>query len=155
MDGEMQQSRDFYSLAIDIFKTLRLKRVDRGENGKEYMNKKYGLYAKVQRNLGSNETEIERDGKCNTDENDQGTHTVCAQVTDEFLEYTNSQGNDLTTPRGGFPGLKEGDKWCLCALRWKQAHESGKAPLLDLNATNSKTLEYVDKETLKKYNIEN
>ena len=95
-----------------------------------------------------------RDGKCNTDENDKGTHTVCAKVTDEFLEYTNSQGNDLTTPRGGFPGLKEGDKWCLCAIRWKEAQEAGKAPLLDLNATNSKTLEYVDIETLKKYNIE-
>jgi len=94
-----------------------------------------------------------RDGKCNTDENDQGTHTVCAQVNDKFLEYTNSQGNDLTTPRDGFPGLKEDDKWCLCALRWKQAQEAGVAPLLDLNATNSKTLEYVDKETLKKYNI--
>lgn len=96
-----------------------------------------------------------RDGKCNTDENDKGTHTVCAEVTDEFLEYTNSQGNDLTTHRDGFPGLKEGDKWCLCAIRWKEAQEAGKAPLLDLNATNSKTLDYVDKEKLKKYNIEN
>lgn len=95
------------------------------------------------------------DGKCNTDENDQGTHTLCAQVTDEFLEYTNSQGNDLTTPRGGFPGLNSGDKWCLCAIRWKEAHEAGKAPLLDLNATNSKTLEYVDGEILEDYNIEN
>ena len=94
-----------------------------------------------------------RDGKCNTDENDKGTHTVCAEVTDEFLEYTNSQGNDLTTPRGGFPGLKEGDKWCLCALRWKEAQEAGKAPLLDLNATNSKTLDYIDAETLKNYEM--
>lgn len=96
-----------------------------------------------------------RDGKCNTDENDQGTHTVCAQVTDEFLEYTKSQGNDLSTPNNqfNFPGLKEGDKWCLCALRWKQAQEAGVAPLLDLNATNSKTLDYVNEEILKKYNI--
>lgn len=94
-----------------------------------------------------------RDGKCNTDENDQGTHTVCAQLTDEFLEYTNSQGNDLTTPRGGFPGLKDGDKWCLCALRWKQAHEAGKAPLIDLNATNRKTLDYIDEGILKNYEM--
>ena len=94
-----------------------------------------------------------RDGKCNTNEQDQGTHTVCAQVTDEFLEYTKSQGNDLSTPRGGFPGLHPGDKWCLCALRWKEAYEAGKAPLLDLNATNSKTLKYVDKEILEEYNI--
>lgn len=96
-----------------------------------------------------------RDGKCITDENDQGTHTVCAQVTDEFLEYTNSRGNDLTTPNDqfNFPGLKEGDKWCLCALRWKEAHEAGVAPLLDLNATNSKTLKYVDGEILEEYNI--
>lgn len=98
-----------------------------------------------------------RDGKCNTDENDQGTHTVCAQVTDEFLEYTNSQGNDLITPNDkfNFPGLEEGDKWCLCALRWREAQEAGVAPLLDLNATNSKTLEYVDREILEGYNIEN
>jgi uncharacterized protein (DUF2237 family) len=96
-----------------------------------------------------------RDGKCNTDENDQGTHTVCAQVTDEFLEYTNSQGNDLTTPNDQFkfPGLKEGDKWCLCALRWKQAHEAGVAPLIDLNATNRKTLDYIDEEILKNYEM--
>jgi uncharacterized protein len=97
-----------------------------------------------------------RDGKCNTDENDQGTHTVCAQVTDEFLEYTKSQGNDLSTPtKNGFPGLKEGDKWCLCALRWREAQEAGVAPLLDLNATNSKTLEYVYSGILEEYNIEN
>ena len=97
-----------------------------------------------------------RDGKCNTDEHDQGTHTVCAQVTDEFLEYTKSQGNDLSTPnKNGFPGLKEGDKWCLCALRWREAYKAGKAPLLDLNATNSKTFDYVDIEKLEEYDIEN
>ena len=85
----------------------------------------------------------------------KGYHTVCAQVTDEFLEYTKSQGNDLSTPNDqfNFPGLKEGDKWCLCALRWKEAYKAGKAPLLDLNATNSKTLNYVDKEILEEYDI--
>ena len=62
-----------------------------------------------------------RDGYCKTNEHDQGSHTVCAEITDEFLEYTKSMGNDLSTPRGGFPGLKPGDKWCLCASRWLQA----------------------------------
>ena len=114
------------------------------------------IYGKVLKTCSTDTmTGWKRDGKCNTDENDEGTHTVCAQVTDEFLEYTNSQGNDLTTPRGGFPGLKEGDKWCLCALRWREAQEAGVAPLLDLNATNSKTLDYVDREILEEYNIEN
>ena len=94
-----------------------------------------------------------RDGCCNTDENDRGLHTVCVKVNDEFLEYTKSKGNDLSTPRGSFPGLKEGDKWCLCALRWSQAMEDGKAPPLKLNATNKKTLEYVNKDTLKKYEL--
>ena len=60
-----------------------------------------------------------RDGYCKTDDRDQGTHTVCAKMTDEFLTYTKSQGNDLSTQRGGFPGLNAGDKWCLCAIRWR------------------------------------
>lgn len=94
-----------------------------------------------------------RDGTCSTHDDDSGTHTVCAQVNDEFLEYTKSKGNDLSTPRGSFPGLKEGDKWCLCSLRWSQAMEDGKAPPLKLNATNKKTLEYVNKDTLEKYKI--
>ena len=93
-----------------------------------------------------------RDGTCSTHEDDSGTHTVCARVNDEFLEYTKDKGNDLSTPRGrSFPGLKDGDHWCLCALRWKQAHKAGKAPPLNLNATNKKTLEYVDLNTLKQY----
>ena len=94
-----------------------------------------------------------RDGKCSTHEDDSGTHTVCARVDDEFLDYTKSKGNDLSTPTKYFPGLKDGDNWCLCALRWKQALEAGKAPPLDLNATNKKTLEYIDKDTLENYKI--
>ena len=94
-----------------------------------------------------------RDGKCSTHEDDSGTHTVCARVDDEFLDYTKSKGNDLSTPTKYFPGLKDGDNWCLCALRWKQALDSGKAPPLNLNATNKKTLEYVDKDTLENYKI--
>ena len=92
-----------------------------------------------------------RDGKCITHEDDSGTHTVCARVNDEFLDYTKSKGNDLSTPRGSFPGLKNGDNWCLCALRWKQALEAGYAPPLNLGSTNKKTLEYVDLGTLEQY----
>ena len=94
-----------------------------------------------------------RDGKCSTHEDDSGTHTVCARVNDEFLDYTKSKGNDLSTPRDSFPGLKEGDNWCLCALRWKEAMNAGVAPPLNLNATNKKTLEYVDLNKLKQYKI--
>jgi len=98
-------------------------------------------------------TGYHRRGYCFTDDMDQGTHTVCARVNDEFLDYTKSKGNDLSTPSNSFRGLKEGDNWCLCALRWKQALKDGKAPPIDLNATNKKTLEYIDKDTLKKYKI--
>tara|TARA_A100001015_G_scaffold292522_1_gene367947 strand:- start:3669 stop:4460 length:792 start_codon:yes stop_codon:yes gene_type:complete len=94
-----------------------------------------------------------RDGKCSTHDDDSGTHTVCARVNNEFLDYTKSEGNDLSTPTKYFPGLKDGDNWCLCALRWKQALEAGKAPSLNLNATNKKTLEYIDKDTLENYKI--
>ena len=73
-------------------------------------------------------------------------------MTDEFLEFTKSKGNDLITPRGeSFPGLKDGDKWCLCAIRWRQAEEAGHAPKVHLDATHVHTLEYVDEKTLEKY----
>jgi uncharacterized protein (DUF2237 family) len=98
-------------------------------------------------------TGYHRRGYCFTDDMDQGTHTVCARVNDEFLDYTKSKGNDLSTPSNSFRGLKEGDNWCLCALRWKQALDDGKAPPLDLKATNKKTLEYIDTDTLEKYKI--
>ena len=95
-----------------------------------------------------------RDGICNTDETDSGTHVVCAKVDKEFLKFTKSKGNNLSTPSGpSFPGLKENDKWCLCALRWKEAQENGKAPKLDLKATNKKALEYIDMKMLENYKI--
>jgi uncharacterized protein (DUF2237 family) len=98
-------------------------------------------------------TGYHRKGYCFTDDMDQGTHTVCARVNDEFLDYTKSKGNDLTTRNEtyNFPGLKDGDNWCLCALRWKQALKDGKAPPLNLEATNKKTLEYIDLDILEKY----
>jgi len=86
-----------------------------------------------------------RDGFCKTDEYDHGSHTVCAIVTAEFLSFSKSRGNDLITPipEYRFPGLKPGDKWCLCASRWKEAFEAGVAPKVVLEATHEKALEYV------------
>lgn len=86
-----------------------------------------------------------RDGCCNTGNDDAGVHTVCIIVTDGFLEFCRMVGNDLSTPlpQYGFPGLKEGDKWCLCAARWKEALEHNMAPEVVLEATNEKTLEIV------------
>lgn len=91
-----------------------------------------------------------RDGLCRTDTFDQGSHTVCAIVTEEFLIHSKNRGNDLITPRPEyqFPGLKPGDKWCLCALRWKEAFEAGVAPKVVLEATNEKTLEYINIKNL-------
>ncbi|WP_439532876.1 DUF2237 family protein [Polymorphobacter sp.] len=84
-----------------------------------------------------------RDGCCNTDAQDQGLHTVCAIVTAEFLAFSRTAGNDLSTsrPEFGFPGLKPGDRWCLCAARWEEARRAGFAPEVVLEATHAKTLE--------------
>jgi hypothetical protein len=92
-----------------------------------------------------------RDGCCNTDEHDRGLHVVCARLTAEFLEYSRSRGNDLVTPRPefNFPGLKPGDRWCLCALRWKEAFEAGLAPPVVLQATHQRALDVVTLEQLK------
>ena len=97
-----------------------------------------------------------RDGYCNTGPGDLGTHTVCALVTDEFLEYSKSKGNDLSTPRPefGFLGLKAGDRWCLCALRWEEARKAGCAPRIKLTSTNIKTLEIIELKYLKAYQID-
>ncbi|MEM6643329.1 MAG: DUF2237 domain-containing protein [Bacteroidota bacterium] len=96
-----------------------------------------------------------RDGCCKTDERDQGTHTVCAVMTEEFLNYTKSKGNDLSTPlpHYGFPGLKANDRWCLCASRWKQAQEAGHAPPVILEATHEKILKFVSLEILKAHEL--
>ena len=91
-----------------------------------------------------------RDGFCNTGENDRGTHVVCAEMTAEFLEYTANRGNDLQTPRPQwrFPGLKPGDRWCLCAMRWEEARRAGMAPPVVLEATHIGALEFVDEHEL-------
>lgn len=94
-----------------------------------------------------------RDGFCKTMIQDTGTHVVCGIMTDEFLKFTKLRGNDLTTPRPEwqFPGLQEGDKWCLCVSRWLEAETAGCAPKLILEATHQKTLEFTTLDVLKKY----
>jgi len=97
-----------------------------------------------------------RDGCCNTSELDFGAHTVCVQMTTEFLEYSRFKGNDLSTPmpEHGFKGLKVGDSWCLCAPRWLEAHEEGMAPKLFLTRTHKKALDIIPLETLRKYAVD-
>jgi uncharacterized protein len=87
-----------------------------------------------------------RTGCCDTGAEDMGVHTVCAVVTAEFLRFSAEVGNDLSTPRPdfGFPGLQPGDRWCLCASRWAEAHAAGVAPPVVLAATHARTLEWVD-----------
>jgi uncharacterized protein len=94
-----------------------------------------------------------RDGKCNTGAGDYGAHIVCAQLTEEFLAFTKSQGNDLSTPvpEFNFPGLKPGDRWCLCASRWKEALDAGFAPPIVLQSTHASALEYVSLNELKQH----
>ena len=91
-----------------------------------------------------------RDGCCNTDHNDHGSHVVCAKVTQTFLDFSVSRGNDLVTPRPEFrfAGLKAGDRWCLCARRWLEAFQAGVAPPVVLEATHRKALEIVTLEQL-------
>ena len=94
-----------------------------------------------------------RDGFCNTSALDTGIHTVCVIVDDRFLTYSKSMGNDLSTPMPEyqFPGLKAGDKWCLCAARWKQAFDDGMACPVVLEATHERTLDVVSLETLESF----
>ena len=94
-----------------------------------------------------------RDGCCNTGADDLGVHTVCATMTAEFLEFSKSVGNDLSTPRPahGFPGLCPGDRWCLCAARWKEAHDADAAPSVVLASTHAATLEWVALEELRRH----
>jgi uncharacterized protein (DUF2237 family) len=94
-----------------------------------------------------------RDGCCNTGDDDFGVHTVCVVVTKEFLEFSKNTGNDLSTPRPewNFPGLKPGDRWCLCASRWIDAWKAGLAPLVVLEATHENSLEFFPLKQLVKY----
>lgn len=102
------------------------------------------------------ETGFFRDGHCNTCDEDQGMHTVCVQMTSDFLAYSKSVGNDLSTPAPEyyFPGLQPGDRWCLCALRWLQAHEAGAAPKVLIRSTHQRTLEVVPLALLKNFAVD-
>ena len=97
-----------------------------------------------------------RDGCCNTDENDHGLHTVCVKVTGEFLKWCKEDGNDLITPHPefGFPGLKNGDCWCVCASSYARAVDAGKACSIYLQKTHEKTLKLISIETMKKFAID-
>ena len=94
-----------------------------------------------------------RDGCCNTSEQDVGSHTVCVVLTDDFLEFSKSRGNDLSTPMPayGFPGLKGGERWCLCARRWLEAYQAGKAPKVILRATHQRALEVIAMDILREF----
>ena len=100
-------------------------------------------------------TGYHRDGFCKTDNNDKGRHVIASIMTKNFLAFTKSKGNDLSTPNVlyGFPGLKENDRWCLCALRWKEAYEAGYAPPVVLEATHEKALEFIDLEVLIEHSV--
>lgn len=94
-----------------------------------------------------------RDGCCKTNTDDVGTHVICAIMTEEFLEFSLSQGNDLMTPlpEAGFPGLKPGDQWCVCVLRWSEAYLAGVAPYVVLESTNYNALDSLPLEALLRY----
>lgn len=96
-----------------------------------------------------------RDGYCHTIDEDQGSHTICAVMTDAFLAFSKAQGNDLSTPRPeyNFPGLEAGDKWCVCVTRWEEAFLVGKAPRVLLEATHERALEVVSLEELRAFAV--
>ena len=97
-----------------------------------------------------------RDGYCNTCAQDVGSHTVCIEVSREFLEYSRSKGNDLSTPlpEYGFPGLRPGDSWCLCAARWLEAYKDNMAPRVHLTRTHQKALEIVPIKLMRQYAVD-
>ena len=121
------------------------------------INNSLNVYKKPLKICGTNPvTGAYRDGCCNTDVNDNGLHTVCAKVNSDFLEWCKSAGNDLVTPHPefGFPGLKDGDNWCICASWFARAVEAGKDCKIYLKKTNEKTLKIIPLEILKKHAID-
>jgi uncharacterized protein (DUF2237 family) len=98
-----------------------------------------------------------RDGCCKTADEDAGNHVICTVMSEEFLDFSRSRGNDLSTPvpEWGFPGLKPGDQWCLCALRWLEAYLAGVAPRVILESTSFHALDIVDLDALKRYALDN
>ncbi len=97
-----------------------------------------------------------RDGCCNTDSSDLGLHIVCVEVSEQFLEFSKSRGNDLSIPNPDveFPGLKPGDRWCLCAARWQEAYENNMAPRVVLESTHRRAMEIVSLETMREFAVD-
>jgi uncharacterized protein (DUF2237 family) len=121
-----------------------------GNNTKNILNTKLVTCCDIPNKI----TGFYRDGYCSTGPTDYGTHIVCAIVDDKFLKFTKSRGNDLITPYPpSFPGLKAGDKWCLCIKRWIEAYEAGYAPKIVAEATNELATKYISKEILLKYAV--
>jgi uncharacterized protein (DUF2237 family) len=121
------------------------------------IDKSINVFGEALKMCGENPmTGFYRDGKCNTCNNDAGSHTVCIEISQEFLEYSRSKGNDLSTPRPefDFKGLKPGDSWCVCASRWLEAVETNMAPRVHLQRTHIKALDIVPIEILKKYAVD-
>ena len=129
------------------------------------MQERTGQQGRVQRNVFGEPlqscserplTGFYRSGCCHTGPEDLGLHTVCVEVTAEFLAFSKARGNDLSTPQPefDFPGLEPGDRWCLCAARWREAFEAGRAPRVILSATHEATLELVELGDLKRYAID-
>ncbi len=96
-----------------------------------------------------------RNGKCDTCADDSGMHTICVQVTEEFLQFSRQRGNDLSTPQPMllFPGLKPGDFWCLCLARWVEAYNAGLAPRVKLESTHASVIEFIDLEILERFAV--
>lgn len=120
------------------------KRIQNKELAKNIMNEP------LQTCCNAPQTGFFRDGFCHFDDNDYGVHLICAVMTDEYLAYSKSQGNDLITanPERHFPGLKKGDKWCLCVSRWEEAYKVGLAPRIDIQATHAKVSQMIPIEVL-------
>lgn len=118
------------------------------------MNQSVNVYGEPLETCGDNPvTGFFRDGCCNTSDQDHGSHTVCIEATEDFLAFSKARGNDLSTPHDefGFPGLKPGDRWCLCAARWLEAFEANKAPRVWLTRTHQRALEIVPLGLLKQH----
>ena len=123
----------------------------------EYKDESLNVFGEALQPCGSEPvTGFFRDNCCNTSDDDIGSHTVCVQVDTAFLEYSRFRGNDLMTPvpEFGFPGLKEGDRWCLCAARWLEALEAGMAPRVFLMRTHQRALQIVPLEKLKQFAVD-
>ncbi len=115
------------------------------------------VFGKTLKKCGCNNkiTGYNRDNYCRNISSDEGTHIVCAVMTNEFLRFTYKRGNDLINPNYGFPGLVEGDCWCICVLRWIEAYKAGVAPPIILESTSYSVLEYLPKSVLQEYSIKN